>query len=125
MRRDLMRMAILVLLALALAAPLGAQGSVTGSVRGIVTDPDGAGLPGVTVTATSDRLITGQLVAVTDESGNYRFPSRCPGRRAGLPERAPGRQGLSFASRLVAYLLLRRRAFRAGHRPSRSLSRSG
>jgi len=31
------------------------------------------------VTATSDRLITGQLVAVTDEGGNYRFPSLPPG----------------------------------------------
>lgn len=79
MRRDVLRMAVLVLLALTLAAPLGAQGSLTGSVRGTVTDPDGAGLPGVTVTAASDRLITGQLVAVTDESGNYRFPSLPPG----------------------------------------------
>ncbi len=79
MRRDVLRMAVLVLVALALAAPAGAQGSVTGSVRGIVTDPDGAGLPGVTVTASSDKLITGQMVAVTDEGGNYRFPSLPPG----------------------------------------------
>jgi hypothetical protein len=79
MRRDVLRMTILIGLALALAAPAGAQGSVTGSVRGMVTDPDGAGLPGVTVTASSDRLITGQLVAVTDEGGNYRFPSLPPG----------------------------------------------
>ena len=50
MRRDVLRMSVLVLMALALAAPAGAQGSVTGSVRGMVTDPDGAGLPGVTVT---------------------------------------------------------------------------
>jgi len=34
MRRAMLRMAVLVLLALALAGPAGAQGSVTGSVRG-------------------------------------------------------------------------------------------
>ena len=45
MRRDVMRMTILIGLVLAVAATAAAQGSVTGSVRGTVTDPDGAGLP--------------------------------------------------------------------------------
>ncbi|HQL31447.1 MAG TPA: TonB-dependent receptor, partial [Thermoanaerobaculales bacterium] len=79
MRRDVMRMTILIGLVLAVAATAAAQGSVTGSVRGTVTDPDGAGLPGVAVTASSAVLITGQQTTVTDEGGNYRFPSLPPG----------------------------------------------
>ncbi|HOC41887.1 MAG TPA: TonB-dependent receptor [Thermoanaerobaculales bacterium] len=74
-----MRMTILIGLVLAVAATAAAQGSVTGSVRGTVTDPDGAGLPGVAVTASSAVLITGQQTTVTDEGGNYRFPSLPPG----------------------------------------------
>jgi len=72
-------MTILIGLVLAVAATAAAQGSVTGSVRGTVTDPDGAGLPGVAVTASSAVLITGQQTTVTDEGGNYRFPSLPPG----------------------------------------------
>ncbi|MEW6338175.1 MAG: carboxypeptidase regulatory-like domain-containing protein [Acidobacteriota bacterium] len=63
------------LLAVALAAPLLAQGNTTGSLRGTVSDAEGGVLPGVTVTALSDALIGGQTMTVTDERGNYRFPS--------------------------------------------------
>jgi hypothetical protein len=79
MRRDVLRVAVITLLLLGLAVPLAAQGSVTGSVRGTVKDPDGGVLPGVTVTATSDQLVAGKLTAVTDERGAYRFPSLPPG----------------------------------------------
>lgn len=63
------------------AAPAFAQGggaSSTGSISGDVKDAQGGVLPGVTVTATSPAQI-GALVAVTNESGIYRFPSVPPG----------------------------------------------
>ncbi len=63
------------------AAPAFAQGggaSSTGSISGDVKDAQGGVLPGVTVTATSPAQI-GQLTAVTNEAGIYRFPSVPPG----------------------------------------------
>lgn len=59
--------------------------AVHGSLFGTVTDPSGGRLPGVTVTATSLQLISGQEVRVTGDQGTYRFPT--------LP---PGTYGLSF-----------------------------
>jgi hypothetical protein len=72
--------ALLALLVLS-AAPAFAQGggaSSTGSISGEVKDAQGGVLPGVTVTATSPAQI-GQLTAVTNETGIYRFPSVPPG----------------------------------------------
>jgi hypothetical protein len=72
--------ALLALLVLS-AAPAFAQGggaSSTGSISGEVKDSQGGVLPGVTVTATSPAQI-GQLTAVTNEAGIYRFPSVPPG----------------------------------------------
>jgi hypothetical protein len=63
------------------AGPAFAQGggaSSTGSISGEVKDAQGGVLPGVTVTATSPAQI-GQLTAVTNESGLYRFPAVPPG----------------------------------------------
>jgi hypothetical protein len=63
------------------AAPAFAQGggaSSTGSISGVVSDAQGGVLPGVTVTATSPAQI-GQLTAVTNDAGVYRFPSVPPG----------------------------------------------
>ena len=62
------------LLLLGLAAPVGAQ-TTSGSVQGTVSDAEGGVLPGVTVTASSDALVAGQLVTVTNDRGVYRFPS--------------------------------------------------
>lgn len=62
-----------------LAVPLSAQGSLTGSIQGVVKDADGGVLPGVTVTAYSDALVARQVRAITDERGTYRFPSLPPG----------------------------------------------
>jgi outer membrane lipoprotein-sorting protein len=62
-------------------APAFAQGggaSSTGSISGEVKDAQGGVLPGVTVTATSPAQI-GQLTAVTNEAGAYRFPAVPPG----------------------------------------------
>ncbi|MEW6338181.1 MAG: carboxypeptidase regulatory-like domain-containing protein [Acidobacteriota bacterium] len=75
MNRDVMRCAVVALLLLGLAASVAAQGTVTGSIRGTVKDPEGGVLPGVSVTALSDALVAGRLLAVTDERGVYRFPS--------------------------------------------------
>jgi hypothetical protein len=71
--------ALLVLLLLGVAASAVAQSSTSGTISGIVTDAGGSVLPGVTVTALSDALVTGRQVAITDRSGVYRFPSLPPG----------------------------------------------
>ncbi|MCA1674343.1 MAG: carboxypeptidase-like regulatory domain-containing protein [Actinobacteria bacterium] len=52
--------------------------SSTGSISGEVKDSQGGVLPGVTVTGTSPAQI-GQLTAVTNEAGIFRFPSVPPG----------------------------------------------
>ena len=71
--------ALLAVIGLA-TGPAFAQGggaSSTGSINGEVKDAQGGVLPGVTVTATSPAQI-GQLTAVTNESGLYRFPAVPP-----------------------------------------------
>src|SRR5688572_29300239 len=63
------------------STPAFAQGggaSSTGSISGEVKDTQGGVLPGVTVTATSPAQI-GELSAVTNEAGIFRFPSVPPG----------------------------------------------
>ncbi len=55
-----------------------AAAQTTGSVNGTVADNTGAMLPGVTVTATSPALM-GVQTALTNDTGNYRFPSLPPG----------------------------------------------
>ena len=65
-----------VVLALLLGSPALAQ--TTGSINGTITDNTGAILPGVRVTATSPAMM-GSQVAVTNEQGQYRFPSVPPG----------------------------------------------
>jgi hypothetical protein len=47
----------------------------TGTMRGVVNDPDGKPVPGATVTITSPALIGGSKVAYTNELGVFRFPS--------------------------------------------------
>ena len=56
---------------LILAASLNAQ-LPTGTITGTVTDDSGASLPGITVTATSDKL-QGERVAVSDANGAFKF----------------------------------------------------
>jgi Carboxypeptidase regulatory-like domain len=60
---------------LLLAAPVFAQGSLTGTVR----DTSGAVLPGVTVEAASGALIEKTRSAVTDSTGQYRIVDLRPG----------------------------------------------
>lgn len=58
------------------AVPAAAQ--TTGSINGTVADNTGAMLPGVTVSAASPSLM-GVQTAISNETGNYRFPSLPPG----------------------------------------------
>ena len=69
---------ILALSVLLLVVPaLPAQ--TTGTIEGQITDQAGAGLPGVTVEATSPNL-QGSRTMVTPNDGRYRFASLPPGR---------------------------------------------
>jgi hypothetical protein len=62
---------------LCLATGVAAQ-ETRGSIEGIIKDPSGAVLPGVTVTANGINVAGGQT-AVTDASGIYRFLTLQPG----------------------------------------------
>jgi hypothetical protein len=72
----MMRHPIFVPLFLVLVVP-GAIGQSTASLDGIVTDPSGALLPGVTVTAT-DIATDHTYVVVTNEKGEYRLTNLVP-----------------------------------------------
>jgi hypothetical protein len=65
-------------LALLLALPSAARAQATGTISGVVTDPSGAVLPGVTVEAKSEG--TGQLrTTTTSDEGFYTVPLLSPG----------------------------------------------
>ena len=68
-----MKSTIIFLISLISATPAFAQVQAT-SLGGIVTDAQGAVLPGVTVTATSPALI-GTQTTVSEPNGRYRFAS--------------------------------------------------
>ena len=59
---------------LALMGTLAAWAAITGSISGVVTDPSGAVVPGVTVVATAVSTNV-QSRAVTDAKGFYNFPT--------------------------------------------------
>jgi hypothetical protein len=62
-----------------IAAPfLHAQTVTTGAMTGTVTDPSGAAIPGVTITAT-ERATGATRTAETDASGSYRINLLSPG----------------------------------------------
>ncbi len=65
--------AVLVLTAVAMS-----QSRETGAIRGIVTDDQGAPLPGVNVTLSGGNLM-GVHTSVTDTRGEFRFPALPPG----------------------------------------------
>lgn len=74
-RKLVVAVGVVLALALLQAGPASAQGTVTGNIQGTVKDQDGQALPGVTVTTTSEALVAGRLLAVTNDRGVYRFPS--------------------------------------------------
>ncbi len=75
-----MRNKLLSILAITLLlAPIAfSQSKETGAVHGIVTDEQGAPLPGVNVTISS-RSLMGIRTFVTDANGEFRFPALPPG----------------------------------------------
>lgn len=75
---DFRRVLSLVVLFGSLVSPLLAQGNPTARISGQVSDPDGAGLPGVTVTFES-AVLQGARVTVSEEGGNYTSPPLPPG----------------------------------------------
>ena len=68
-----------VLLALALATGVAFAQQTTGKLTGTVTDPQGAVLPGVTVTASSPALIGGPQITQTGPDGEFNFLALAPG----------------------------------------------
>jgi Carboxypeptidase regulatory-like domain/TonB-dependent Receptor Plug Domain len=77
MKRFLGLVAVLIALSFA-AVPVAAQVQ-TGSILVRAIDPQGAVMPGVTITISSPVLVAGTMSAVTDAGGVYRFPSLVPG----------------------------------------------
>ena len=73
--RPVQRRLIVLAVLLSLAMPLGAQ-LQTGSLFGIVSDPQGTPLPGATVTLSGGGA---PQVQTTDENGRFRFPGLPPG----------------------------------------------
>ena len=69
-----------VVLAVALLAVGGLHAqSTTGRIIGTVTDQGGQGLPGASVTISSDVLIGGPRTAIADDDGTFQFISLHPG----------------------------------------------
>jgi outer membrane receptor for ferrienterochelin and colicin len=73
-----MRTCFVVLMMLAVAAFAAAQGNPTGAIRGVVADPSGLMLPGVTVTASSPAM-QGAKTVVTSANGDFIIPFLPPG----------------------------------------------
>ena len=73
-----MRKAIFVFMFAALIAGAAYAQETTGEIRGSVVDPDGAALPGVTVTVENDQ--TGvDRTSIADAKGTFRFAALPPG----------------------------------------------
>ncbi|HSK07952.1 MAG TPA: TonB-dependent receptor [Vicinamibacterales bacterium] len=72
------RFLLVALIALAAAASAYAQGNPTGVIRGVVSDPDGLPIPGVTVTVASPAL-QGTRTVITSANGDFIIPFLPPG----------------------------------------------
>lgn len=73
-----MRVGLVLALSVAVVAPALAQGTQFGTIRGVVTLPDGTAAPGVTVTATSPAQ-PGVRTVQTTASGEYILRNLGPG----------------------------------------------
>jgi len=71
-------MFVLALTLAVFATSAAAQTITTGSIEGTVTDPNGAAVPGVTVTATGPQTLVPKA-STTDDSGHYRISALSPG----------------------------------------------
>ena len=77
--RKLLGFVLFFLLALSFASTALAQFGQTGSLNGTVKDPEGAPLPGASISIKSPALILPEMNTVTSSQGTYRFPSLPPG----------------------------------------------
>ena len=77
-----LRVFALLLALFSAASPVMAQGRQSGSLGGRLSSSDSLGLPGVTVTVSSDSL-QGERTAVTDVNGVYSVPGLPPGTEQG------------------------------------------
>src|SRR5437867_884789 len=78
------KLALLFLITGMLAPPI--LGQTFGGITGVVSDPSGAVIPGVMITVTNPQT-NFTRTAISNETGNYSFPSLLPGLydvRAGL-----------------------------------------
>src|SRR5579872_3302500 len=74
MRRTYARFCLIVFFAFALFVfPAFPQSETPGTITGRAQDSSGALIPGVDVTISSPAMIGGGRMAVTDETGTYRF----------------------------------------------------
>src|SRR5437870_5031860 len=73
------RIVVVAIGCLVLPQVVWSQSVTTGIIAGIVRDPSGAVLPGVTGEATSPALIEKVRAAVTDQQGNYKIVDLRPG----------------------------------------------
>ena len=97
----------IVLVALFSASTVFAQNAQLG---GITTDPSGALIPGVTITATNTD--TGvATTTITNEAGAYTFPSLQPGRAYRVSAALPGFETFSFTGVELAPTVTVRRDF--------------
>jgi len=78
-RKSHVRNVVFLAVALLVAGGVRAQ-STTGRIIGTVTDEGGQGLPGASVTISSDALIGGPRNAISDDDGNFQFISLHPGK---------------------------------------------
>ena len=81
MRREILNRTFVIVCTLLLAAclPALAQAQQGATLSGRVTDPQGAALPGATVTLHERARTRGRLSTVTDAAGAYRFERLAPG----------------------------------------------
>jgi hypothetical protein len=72
------RFLILAVIAAASAGLVSAQ-TQTGTITGVVTDAQGAVMPGVTVSIESPALIGGTKTTISNQTGSYQFTQLAPG----------------------------------------------
>lgn len=70
---------VLVVAGITLSFAVPGLGQTTGRLRGSVVDPEGAAIPGATITIRSEVLMGGSRVSVTGSSGAYSFRALPPG----------------------------------------------
>src|SRR6188474_7822 len=90
--------------------PAFAQTSTNAQLTGVVTDPSGALIPGVTITAIkTDTGVT--TTAITNEAGVYTFQALQPGNGYTVSATLPGFQTLRYTNLELSAAVLARQNF--------------